>query len=132
MVTKLQKEVKDHLAEDLEDIPSLYRVDTDINHMLRAIDKEFGITANYARGHGTMFQYWMVILHPGALLFPTARMLNGTRQDIATEGPLPGYMNRHYYVAFLHQRLCSGTAAEGNILQTNLFIVLSSIEVVAM
>ncbi len=130
-VKALEKEVKLLLAEDLVDIPSIYRVDIDINHILRGVDKEFAVTANYPKGHGMVFQHWMETFHPGALLFPTARMLGGTRQDAVTEGSLPLYMNRHFYLEFLHLRLCAGSG-EGNILQTNLFLVLSCIEMVAV
>ena len=130
-VKALEKEVKLLLAEDLAAIPSTFRVDIDLNHILRGVDKEFALTANYPKGHGMVFQHWMETFHPGALLFPTARMLGGTRQDAVTEGSLPLYMNRHYYLEFLHQRLCAGSG-EGNILQTNLFLVLSCIEMVAV
>ena len=130
-VDTLEKRVKTDLAEDLLDIPKIYLVDVAMNLLLRSIDKEFALTANYAKGHGSMFAHWMEISHPGALLFPTARMLVGTRQDAVTEGALPAYMNRHYCVEFLFQKLCAGTT-EANILQTSLFLQLTSIEIVAM
>ncbi len=129
-VNDLEKHVKTFLAEDLAEIPLIYRVDVDMNHILRGLEKEFRLTANYYKGEGGLFLYWMELLHPGAVLFPLARM-GGSRQDAVTEGSLPAYMNRHFYIEFLHKRLCAGTA-EGNILQKSLFIALSSIEIVAM
>ena len=88
------------------------------------------MTANYFKGDGSLFLHWMELNHPGALLYPLGRM-GGSRQYAVTEGSLPVYMNWHFYVEFLHQRLCAGTA-EGNILHTSIFIVLSSIKIVAM
>lgn len=102
-VNDLEKHLKTFLAEDLAEIPSIYRVDVDMNHILRGTEKEFALTANYFKGDGGLFLHWMNLYHPGALLFPLARMLGGTRQDAVTEGSLPVYMNRHFYLEFLHQ-----------------------------
>jgi hypothetical protein len=37
--------------------------------VLRAIDKEFSLPANYPKGHGDMFLHWLKRNHPGACLF---------------------------------------------------------------
>jgi hypothetical protein len=53
--------------------------------VLRAIDKEFSLPANYPKGHGDMFLHWLKRNHPGALLVPVERTA-GSRQDLAAEG----------------------------------------------
>jgi hypothetical protein len=47
----------------------------------------------------------MKVFHPGVYLFPVARALAGTRQDIGVEGAVPGLMNLHYYIEFLDWHL---------------------------
>ena len=57
------------------------------------------------------------------------RALGGNRQDIGVEGAL-AIMNIPYYLEFLNWRMsCGGTE---NILEKNVFILLQSVEVVAM
>ncbi len=60
---------------------------------LRAVDKEFSLPANYPKGHGDMFKYWLELNHPGALLVPVERS-SGSRQDLACEGAAAVYWNR--------------------------------------
>ena len=116
------------LVEDLSDIDWRLRVTTMFDAILRAIDKEFSLPANYPKGHGDMFKYWLMKFHPGALLVPVQRTA-GSRQDLAMEGAAAIYWNRMYYVEFLDECLRSGN---DNILQENLFIVLTSLEMVAL
>ena len=94
--------------------------------MLRAIEKEFSHCANYAKGHGDQFYHWMGYHHPGAQLWPAERA-SGSRQDLACSGAGPLYSNREYYVEFLDECLHESS----NILQENLFIILSSTEMTA-
>ena len=89
--------------------------------VLRAVDKEFSLPANYPKGHGNQFKYWLHKYHPGVLLVAVERT-SGSRQDLAVQGAAAIYWNRKYYVEFLNQRL---QANGDNILQNNLFIVLS-------
>ena len=62
------------------------------------------------------------------VLFPVHRT-TGSRQDLTVEGAGALYMNRKLYVEFLDQAL---TAINDNILHKNLFIVLTSLEIIAM
>jgi hypothetical protein len=106
-----------------------------------------------------MFLHWLRHHHPGALLVPVERTA-GSRQDMAAEGAAAVYWNRRYhrilnsliicflvvivlkinhtllvyfilryYVEFLDESLRS---VRDNILQENLFIVLTSVEMVAL
>ena len=81
------------LANDLEAIDFRYRVSTMFEAVLRAIDKEFSLPANYPKGHGDMFLHWLKRNHPGALLVPVERTA-GSRQDLAAEGAAAVYWNR--------------------------------------
>ena len=51
-------------------IPSIYRITTDIEDLLHCIEKEFGLNANYYKGHGSLFEKWMLTYHPTAYLYP--------------------------------------------------------------
>ncbi|KAL7503011.1 hypothetical protein ACHAXN_000861, partial [Cyclotella atomus] len=96
--------------------------------ILRALDKAVSLPANYPKGFGDQFKHWLLKYHPGALLVPVQRAA-GSRQDLATEGAGAVYWNRIYYIEFLDECLRSGN---DNILQENLFIVLTSVEMVAL
>ena len=84
------------LVPEVNDIHFLLRISTSIEKYSIAIEKEFGATANYAKGYGARFITWMTIYHPGALLFPVLRVTSGARQDSGTEGAIVAYMNRKY------------------------------------
>jgi hypothetical protein len=96
------------LCEDIAIIPPHPRVTCKIGDILRACDKEFNLTANYAKGHSGMFHAWMETFRPGSLFVPVVRVLNGNQQDAAFEGAFPLYIGRSHMVAFLNKRLCSG------------------------
>jgi hypothetical protein len=65
------------LCDDLGIIPPHLRVTCKIGDILRACDKEFNFTANYAKGHGGMFHAWMETFRPGSLFVPVVWVLNG-------------------------------------------------------
>jgi hypothetical protein len=105
------------LAEDLEKFPKVYRVSTNIDNLLRCIEKEIEKSANYAMGHSIFFDHYMKVFQPGVYLFPVARALGGTQQDIGVEEAVPVIMNLHYYVEFLDWHLTC--AVNDNLLQTS-------------
>ena len=72
----------------------------------------------------------MKTFHPGVYLFPVARSLGGSRQDIGVEGAVPVLMNLKYYIKFLDWRLTC--AVKDNLLQTSFYITLRSVEMVAL
>ncbi len=110
------------LVEDLEKTPKVYRVSTNMDNLLQCIEKEVAKTANYAKGHSAFFDHCMKIFHPGVYLFPVARALGGTRQDIGVGEAVPVLMNLHYYIEFLDWHLTC--AVNDNLLQTSLYIHL--------
>ena len=121
--------LKDVLADDLEKIHYSLRVTTDIVGILRAIEKYFGGTANYAKGKGSLFMDYMRRYHPTAYLYSISRACGGARQDIGVEGAIAVLMNIPYYLEFLIWRFrCGGDG----ILEKNLWLVLRSVEFVAL
>ena len=124
----LTTRLKETHKEELEAIEFRLRVATDMVLLLRALDKEFSLCANYPKGHGDLFKEWAVREHPRALLFHVWAT-SGARQDAAFEGAAPAYMNRTVWVEFLDERL--RTPGADNILQENLFILLTSVAMVA-
>ena len=97
--------------------------------LIRAFDKEFSLCATYAKGHGMLFCEWMKHNHSGKLLMHVERA-SGSRQDLFLIGSLAIYWNRQYCVEFLDEQL--RVPGKGNILQENLFVILSSAEMVAL
>ena len=128
ITSHLSQVLKEVLEEDIEEIPNVLRITTDIVMMLRAAEKEFGETANYHKGHGSMFTHRMRTYHTGAFLYSLERALGGNIQDVGIEGSPALLMNIPFYLDFLNWR---GGMVD-NILQKNLYIELQSVEVVAL
>ena len=55
---RADKYLSDVLGDDLQLIPLLLRVTTNIENILISLEKEFALTANYAKGHGSLFYAW--------------------------------------------------------------------------
>ena len=63
---------------DLEKIPHIYRgVSTSIDNLLQCVEKEIAKTGNYTEGHGSFFNHYLKMPHPGVYLFLVARALGG-------------------------------------------------------
>ncbi len=118
-----------YLEDDLADMPSIYRVNTDAVNLYQALEKDFGEGANYPKGEARLFFAYHNTYNPGAHLWPLSRALGGTRQDIATEGSMAALMNLPYYLDYVNWKLSCGTS--DNILTKNLFITLQSVEIIA-
>mmetsp|Transcript_13403 Transcript_13403/g.29103 ORF Transcript_13403/g.29103 Transcript_13403/m.29103 type:complete len:910 (+) Transcript_13403:516-3245(+) len=116
------------LRNDLDEIDPRLRVSTSMDSVLRAVDREFSLCANYPKGHGDLFRGWIEENHPGAMLLHVERA-SGSRQDLSVEGAGAVYWNRKYWIEFLDERL---RLPGDNVLQENLFVVLSSLHMVAL
>ena len=55
MITELGGHLRGVLDDDLDQIHFTLRVTNDVGDILCAVEKHFGITANYAKGKGSMF-----------------------------------------------------------------------------
>jgi hypothetical protein len=120
--------IKQYRRDNAASIATI-NVKCDIANVCRCVDKEFAFTANYTKGHGHTFHDWMRRYHPGELMMPVIRTLGGDRQDSSFEGALQVYMGRKFFMQWLHEELCS--SSKENILQTNMFIILRSVEMTA-
>jgi hypothetical protein len=116
------------LALDLKEISPTLRVTTMMDGIIRATEKGFSLTANYPKGDGDRFKHWLPKYHPSALLVPLERSA-GSRMDLSTEGAGAIYWNRVYYVEYLDEVLRGG---KDNILQENLWLVFTSVEMIAL
>ena len=131
VILRLSKFLDALFREDLEKIPSIYRVGakTTITELLYAVEKEFALTANYVKGHVSMLKKWMFTYHPHVLLYPVAKALGGNCQDIRIEGAPAVYMNLRYYLTFLDWPL---SITGDNLLQKSLFYTLQSVEMIGL
>ena len=103
------------------------------SHFARAFDKDFSLGVIYPKGHGGLFRQWMKVNYPGELLWHVERAASGGRQDVASMAALAIFWNRHYCIDNLDEILTYGDAgAKDNILANNLWILLSSVEMVAV
>ena len=116
------------LRDSLGKIDSSLRVSTMFTSFARAYDKEFSLAANYPKGHGELFIEWLKENYPGQLLFHV-ESTHGSRQDIMFTAALAIAMNRSFNVEFLDYCLwMSDKMKKDHVLQRNLFVVLSSLE----
>ena len=105
----LGEHLTNDLAEDLEKIPTIYFVSTEISGLMISTETYFGTQANYVKGKGSMFLWWMHTTHSREYLYLTARAYGRTRQDGDTEGACPVLMNLPLYLQFLSWRYgCGG------------------------
>ena len=70
VVKQLSKMLTELLEDYLNKIPSIFCMSTEIDDLLHCIEKEFGLTINYAKEHGSIFENRMKTYHPTAYLFP--------------------------------------------------------------
>lgn len=102
--------------------------------IIRAVDNEFSLSANYPKGHGQLFLEWIREYYPGVFLMHVERT-SGSRQDLCTEGAMAIFWNYPYYVEFLDTMLQKPPKQKGqevSILQQSLFVALSSEEMIAL
>ena len=132
MEKALTKELNAILQESLSEIDPKLRVTASISAIIRAVDKEFSLSANYPKGHGDLFAEWMRENHSGELLLHVERAA-GSRQDLCLEGCLPIFWNYEYYLEFLDDSLRQlGKSNKASILQKNLFCALGSMEMISL
>jgi hypothetical protein len=83
MEKSLSKYLNDLLRCSLDEIDPRLRVAASISALIRAVDKEFSLSANYPKGHGELFLSWIKEYYPGVLLLHVKRAA-GSRQDLCT------------------------------------------------
>ena len=116
------------IREELYETESRLRVLASIKLVIFAVNKDFSLCANYPKGHGNLFRDCIETYHPGALLLHF-EIVSGSHQDLVVEGSGEMYTNRLYCIEFLDEHL---RTPGDNILQENIFIILSSLEMMAL
>jgi hypothetical protein len=129
----LTKELNILLQSGLDEIDPQLRVTSSMSTIIHIVNKEFSFSANYSKGHGKLFLEWIKEYHPGVLLLHL-QCAAGSRQDLCMEGLMPIYMNYLFYMEFLDIQLCKYPWSNENtsILQQNLFVALTSLEMIAL
>jgi hypothetical protein len=92
MENNLTKDLSLHLHASLDEIDPMLRVTASMSALIRAVDKEFSLSANYPKGHGKLSLEWIREYYPGVLLLHVERAA-GSRQDLCTEGSMAVSMN---------------------------------------
>ena len=64
VIKQLSKMHTDLLEDDSNKIPSIFYMCTENDDLLPYIEREFGLTANYAKGHWFIFENCMQTYHP--------------------------------------------------------------------
>ena len=129
LIKETTRILRDALAGSLDDIDAHLRITPNMKNILRALDKCFSLPANYPKGNGVEFKHYAKRFHPDVPLYPVERT-TGSRNDMVLEGAVAAYINGWLYKLFLDEALSTPDAA--NILQENLFIILSSVEMIAL
>jgi hypothetical protein len=130
VIKELSSHLDEVLKDDLSEIHPILRMTTDPSNIFHAIEKFCGDTANYAKGSGSMYCDYMRTYNPKAHHYQIACALGGTRQDVGSEGAMAAFMNTPFFVGFLDWQLSCGTG--DGILMKNLFIILESVEMIAL
>ncbi len=127
----LTKELNILLQSSLDEIDPQLGVTLSMSVILCAVNKDFSLSANYPKGHRKPFLEWIREHHPGVLLLHV-ECAAGSRQD--TEGLMQIYKNYLFYVEFLDNQLLKYCWSNENtsILQQNLFVALTSLEMTAL
>ena len=132
VLKKSTRFLREYLYEYLDEISPILRVSPCLSGFARAFDREFSLCANYPKGHGQLFHQFMKKNHPGELLLHVERAESGGRQDVVSMASLAIYWNRNYCIEFLDYMMCiPRKTKDDSILVQNLFVVLSSLEMVA-
>ena len=121
--------LRKELEDDLRCIDSHLRVKVDFAMIIRAIDKCFNLSSNYPKGDGDAFRGHLEEYHSDAMLY-AVKTTKGNRQDILCESAGPMYMNRPFHAEYLDKKLRS--IGKSNILEENMFIICSSVHMVAL
>ena len=109
------------MSEELDEIDLWMRFSTSIKSVLRDVNKEFSLCANYSKVHGELFGKQIETYHPVALILHIERAL-GYHQDLYVEGAGALYIKCPYWKEFLDKHLRN---PRDFILQDNLFIILT-------
>lgn len=121
--------MKDELKAELDTFNSWERMSTDFSQLLRASFKEFHHSHRYYKGSGRSYTFWLRETYGAAFTIHLERA-DGGRQDLEFDAAIPLYINRKYFVEFLHERVFQ--KGHANILEDFLYVTFRSVQFVAM
>ena len=128
MTKALSTSLGNKMREKLDEIDLRLRFSTSIKSVLFAVNKEFSLCANYPKGNRELFCDLLETYHPVEMLLHIERESGSCQYlDFKVTGEV--YMNHPYWIEFLDERL---RTPRDNLLQENLFIILSSSEISAL
>lgn len=121
--------MKDELKAELDTFASWERMTTEFSQLLRASFKEFHHACRYYKGQGRSYSVWLLETYPSSFSIHLERA-DGGRQDLDYDAAVPMYVNRKYFVEFLHNRVFE--KKHSNILEDFLYVTFRSLQYVAM
>lgn len=117
------------LQPELDTFSAWERMSTDFAQLLRAAFKEFHHGCRYYKGQGRSFTVWLRETFPEAFSLHLERA-DGGRQDLDYDAAIPLYVDRKFFVEYLHGRVFAKD--HRNILEDFLYVVFRSLQYVAM
>ena len=126
---KVGKHLTKDLKEELNEIDSRLRVKLSMDRIMFSLNKLFCLTSNYPKGEGDAFKACMEECHPDNILYHVPNT-KGNRQDIICTCAGPACMNRPLCIEYLDKRFRAHE--KDNILEENMYILLSSLSTTAM
>lgn len=121
--------VQKELQPELDTFAAWERMNTNFDQLLRAAFKEFHHSCRYYKGQGRSFNVWLRETHPTGFCIHLERA-DGGRQDLDYDAALPLYVDRPFFVEFLHDRVFE--PQHKNILEDFLYVTFRSTQYIAM
>lgn len=145
--------MKAELQQELDTFSSWERMSTDFSQLLRASFKEFHHSCRYYKGQGRTYFVWLRDTYPTDFTIHLERADGGRQakdlahkfpvipgpgihvcdcaaQDLDYDAAVPMYVNRRFFVEFLHDRVF--VPQHSNILEDFLYVTFRSTQFVAM
>lgn len=129
MSTAQEAHVQVELQPELDTFSAWERMSTSFSNLLRAAFKEFHHSCRYYKGQGRSFTVWLRETHPASFCLHLERA-DGGRQDLDFDAAIPLYIDRPFFVEFLHERVYE--PKHQNILEDFLYVTFRSTQYIAM
>lgn len=117
------------LRAELETFAAWERMSTEFSQLLRAAFKEFHHSCRYYKGQGRAFNVWLRDTYPTDFSLHLERA-DGGRQDLDYDAAVPLYIDRRYFVEYLHHERVF-MKGHKNILEDFLYVTFRSLQYVA-
>ena len=122
------KHMQAEMQSELDTFSSWERMSTEYSQLLRSTYKEFHHGCRYYKGKGKPYGVWLRETYPKAFVIHLERADSG-RQDLDYDAAIPMYVDRKYFVEYLHTVVFSSN--HSNILEDFLYVSWRSQQFVA-